>query len=588
MTIKELRISKGLTQAECAAFLGMSTRNYQNYEIDSEKENTAKYHAAFRKLEAYGNEFSSTPLFVQESSAYFVGFRTNVVTGAALVALTRGVAGFEKRDCFAELKSFISRDADGRIAILYGLRRTGKTTLIFQMIRELPAAETAYIKVKTTDNMSLLTKDLDALFQKGFRYVFIDEVTLMEDFIGTAALLSDIFATMGMKIVVSGTDSLGFAMANRDELFDRNVMIHTSFISFREYSRLLGIPSVDAYIEYGGTLRMENAGFNDPDVSLEEAAFRDDESTRKYIDSAISRNIQHTLKNDRFGENMNELRELYDHGELTNVINRTVESMSHRFLLQTIEKRFVSHDLGSVKELLLHEFPSETAHILYDIDADAVVERLKKLIDVREKSETVVPVTEAHLLKVKKYLHMLDLLVDCTERYESRGQAEYTMFSQPGMRFSLAKALVYSLMQDDYFNSRPEREKAHVAEKILEDVKGRMLEDVILLETEKTAASYEEVFRFKFDDGGEYDMVVYDKRKDSCRLYEVKHSTEAVDRQTRFLRDEARLSIMRHRFGEIEGRFVIYRGAPQMVGEIQYINVEAYLNSLGASTVRNL
>ena len=31
----------------------------------------------------------------------------------------------------------------------------------------------------------------------------------------------DIFAAMGMKIVVSGTDSLGFAMAERDELYDK-------------------------------------------------------------------------------------------------------------------------------------------------------------------------------------------------------------------------------------------------------------------------------------------------------------------------------------------------------------------------------
>ena len=32
VTLKELRISKGLNQAHCAKYLGMSTRNYQNYE----------------------------------------------------------------------------------------------------------------------------------------------------------------------------------------------------------------------------------------------------------------------------------------------------------------------------------------------------------------------------------------------------------------------------------------------------------------------------------------------------------------------------------------------------------------------------
>ena len=37
MTLKELRISKGMNQNECARYLGMSTRNYQNYENNKDK-----------------------------------------------------------------------------------------------------------------------------------------------------------------------------------------------------------------------------------------------------------------------------------------------------------------------------------------------------------------------------------------------------------------------------------------------------------------------------------------------------------------------------------------------------------------------
>lgn len=575
MTMKELRVSKGLSQSECAEYLGMSTRNYQNYENDPARANTARYNAIYQKLEAYGNH-TSAAADVRQSDRY----HTNVITGADLQALTRIVGGYQKRDCFALLKQFITRDIDGKIAILYGLRRTGKTTLLFQMIRELPQEQTAYIKIKTTDNMSLLTKDLELLNRNGFKYVFIDEVTLMDDFIGTAALLSDIFATMGMKIVVSGTDSLGFAMANRDELYDRNVMIHTSFIPFKEYARLLGIRSIDTYIEYGGTLKMENMGFDDPDSAFDDVSFRDDESTRKYIDTAISRNIQHTLKNARFGEYFNQLRELYDKGELTNVINRIVESMSHQFLLSVVQERFVSHDFGSAKQLLLHEYPAETATVLYDVDKDAIVERLKAIIDVKERSETSVTVTQEHIDKIKKYLFMLDLLVGCTERYEMRGQAEITLFAQPGMRFAIAKALVYSLMQDDYFGTRSESDKAHIVEKILEDVKGRMMEDIVLLETSKASSNDEEVFKFKFEAGGEYDMVIYDRRSNTCRLYEVKHSDKAVEQQSRFLRDEEKLLVATHRFGKVTGRYVIYRGKPTSEDGVEYLNVEEYLQNL--------
>ena len=575
MTLKELRISKGLNQAQCAEYLGMSTRNYQNYENDAAKANTARYHAIYQKLESYGQPVVSVSLPSQTTE-----FHTNVVTSTGLQALANSVAKYGKRDCFSTLQKFVAGSYGGKICILYGLRRTGKTTLLFQMLSELPIEKTAYIKVQTTDDMSRLTKDLKVLFELGYRYVFIDEITLLNDFIDTAAVLSDVFSMMGMKIVVSGTDSLGFAMANRDELYDRSVTIHTSFIPFREYARLLNIRSVDSYIEYGGTLKMENMSFDDPDAAFDEVAFRDDESTRKYIDTAISRNIQHTLKNDHYGEYFNQLRELYEKGELTNIINRIVQRMNHRFVLRVVEDEFKSHDFGSAKDLLLHDLPAERATVLYDVNEKQILERLKAIIEVKEKSETTVPITQEHIDKVKKYLLMLDLIVNCPERYESGKQAEHIVFSQPGMRYAIAKALVYSLMQDAYFASISEADKAYITGKILDDVKGRMLEDIVLLEVRKTAPSTMEAFKFKFDVGGEFDMVIYDKTSQNCRIYEIKHSTEANEKQTLHLRDAEKCQIVEKRFGPISGKFVLYRGKDTFAEGVQYLNVENFLCGL--------
>ena len=575
VTLKELRISKGLNQAQCAEYLGMSTRNYQNYENDAAKASTARYHAIYQKMESYGQPVVSVSLPSQTTE-----FHTNVVTGTGLQALANSVAKYGKRDCFSTLQKFVAGSYDGKICILYGLRRTGKTTLLFQMLSDLPIEKTSYIKVQTTDDMSRLTKDLKVLFELGYRYVFIDEITLLNDFIDTAAVLSDVFSMMGMKIVVSGTDSLGFAMANRDELYDRSVTIHTSFIPFREYARLLNICSVDSYIEYGGTLKMENMSFDDPDAAFDEVAFRDDESTRKYIDTAISRNIQHTLKNDHYGEYFNQLRELYEKGELTNVINRIVQHMNHRFVLRVVEDEFKSHDFGSAKDLLLHDLPAERATVLYDVNEKQILERLKAIIEVKEKSETTVPITQEHIDKVKKYLLMLDLIVNCPERYESGKQAEHIVFSQPGMRYSIAKALVYSLMQDAYFASISEADKAYITGKILDDVKGRMLEDIVLLEVCKTAPSTMEAFKFKFDAGGEFDMVIYDKASQNCRIYEIKHSTEANEKQTLYLRDAEKCQIVEKRFGPISGKFVLYRGKDTFAEGVQYLNVENYLCGL--------
>lgn len=571
MNLKELRLSKGLTQKECAKYLNISLRSYQIYENDLSENKSTKYMMIFNKLQSYKNDIS------QKTELHFY---TNVISNNNLLFLYEKVKTYKKRDCFQSLERFIKESNCGKICAIYGLRRTGKTTLIFQMLGELPIDKTAYIKVQVTDSMANLTKDLYTLHNAGYKYVFIDEITLLSDFINTAAVLSDVFSMMDMKIIVFGTDSLGFMMASRDELYDRCIMVHTSFIPFREYYKLLNIHSIDKYIEYGGTLKMENMSFDDSDIYNDEVSFRNDESTRKYIDTAISRNIQNTLKNDHYGEYFNQLKEIYNNGELTNVINRIVENINHDFLLKVIEDKFKSHDFGSAKDLLLHDAPSLRAYVLNDVDKDAILQKLKELIEIKEKEELKVNITQDIIEKVKQYLIMLELIVNCPTRYESGNYEEHYLFTQPGMRYAIAKALVYSLLQDTYFNTISEADKNYIINKILEDVKGKMLEEIVLLETFKVIPTSLEVFKFKFNGGGEFDMVIYNKIQNTCQLFEVKHSDKTNDKQTRFLLDEDKCNLIENKYGKITNKYVLYRGESKRIGTINYKNVEEFLISI--------
>ena len=54
------------------------------------------------------------------------------------------------------------------------------------------------------------------------------------------------------------------------------------------------------------------------------------------------------------------------------------------------------------------------------------------------------------------------------------------------MRYCQAQALVKSLTEDEYFSVQPPAVRKLVRDRILEDVKGRMLEDIVLLETPRT------------------------------------------------------------------------------------------------------
>lgn len=132
-------------------------------------------------------------------------FETNVVTDKVVTKMCQAVAAYGERECMKTLKAFLDSETAGRLCLIYGLRRTGKTTMILQAISSLPKETTAYIKIMSTDNMAKLNRDLKSLQDNGFKYIFIDEVTLMEDFIDSASLFSDVYAMNGMKIVLSGT-----------------------------------------------------------------------------------------------------------------------------------------------------------------------------------------------------------------------------------------------------------------------------------------------------------------------------------------------------------------------------------------------
>ena len=513
-------------------------------------------------------------------------FETSVVIGNRLLAMTKGVRNMKERDCFKQLQKYLNSDATDRVCLVFGLRRTGKTTMLRQAVLKMTteqASKTAYIKAKGTDTMAAMNRDLEKLLELGYENVFIDEVTLMEDFIDSAALFSDIYATQGMKIVLSGTDSLGFWFALHQELYDRAITIHTTFIPFREHSRLLGIDSIDEYIRYGGTLRAGELDFDDEDVNAEDASFRDDESTRRYIDTAICKNIQHSLSCCQDGGYFRHLQSLYEAGELTGAINRIIEDMNHRFLIRILINKFKSHDLGSAADVLRRERDPERRNDILDrIDKDAVTKRLMDLLEIRNREDQSIGITNAHVEEIKEYLKALDLIVDVPSEtiIPSAEPLENIIFTQPGMRYCQAQALVHSLAKDELFASLSEKEKTMVSECILEEVRGRMMEEIVLLETFKSAKKNKRVFKLTFS-VGEFDMVIYDYKENTCECYEIKHSVQIVPAQTKYLIDEEKLNQTSKRFGKISKRCVLYRGEDTVLENgIEYRNVEAYLKEL--------
>lgn len=504
-------------------------------------------------------------------------FITNVRTGETLRSFAKSVRGYRRRECFQQLYDYVYGDPQDKVFILYGLRRTGKTTMIRQIFAEMRDTElvkAAFIQITAKDTLADVNRDLKILEAHGFRYVFLDEVTLMEDFIEGAALFSDVFAACGMKIVLSGTDSLGFLFTEDEQLYDRCVLLHTTFIPYREFETVLGIHGIDEYIRYGGTMSLGGIHYN------ENSTFASKKKTDEYVDTAIARNIQHSLRCYQYEGHFRHLRDLYDKNELTSAINRVVEDINHRFTLEVLTQDWKSHDLGISASNLRRDRENPT-DILDRVDLVAVTSSLRKLLEIRNKAEQTIELDDIHVAEIKEYLDLLDLTreIDVLHLPDVSTKSSRTVIAQPGLRYAQADELIRSLLLDETFSALSLAERTVVQERILTEIKGRMLEDIVLLET-KLVNPRKQVFVLQFP-VGEFDMVVFDPEAGSCQIFEIKHSEEAVSQQYRHLVNEEKCAQTEHRYGSITGKFVLYRGKSRVVDGIPYQNVEEYLRNLG-------
>lgn len=513
-------------------------------------------------------------------------FKMSTLYGEALLNMAQTASQYERRDCFSKIQDFLKTPAADKVCLVFGLRRTGKTTLLKQLVLAMNEEEqksAIYIKASTENTIEELNADLKIANKLKYKYVLIDEITLIEKFIDNAALLSDVYAVQGMKIVLSGTDSLGFWFAQNEELYDRAVTVHTTFVPFREYSRLLKIHDIDEYIRYGGTLKAGETNFEDTDANAFDASFRTDESTRRYIDTAIAQNIQHSLKCYDRGNHFRNLIDLYKKDELTNAINRIIEDMNQAFTVDVITRDFNSSDLGSAKDLLRREKDeTKRTDFLDTFDASEVTKKLMDILKNRNKERQSIEIKEVHIQEITEYLKALDLLqIVYTENIPiSNKKEERIIFTQSGMRFCQAQVLVYSLMQDEVFGSLTGDLRDIITEKILEDIQGRMLEDIVFLETKRTYGSKRNVFKLKFA-SGEFDMVIQDKAKKQCEIFEIKHSKQMVSTQYRHINNEEKIVLTEAQFGKVVRKCVLYRGESQVLENgVEYKNVEEFLKGL--------
>ena len=476
-----------------------------------------------------------------------------------------GVENYQKRDIFSDLQQYINSDNDKRVCALYGLRRTGKTTLMMQSLLEQNIDDCMLILCSEEDDTGTLKRELNQ--NKDYNIIYIDEVTKLNNFVNTASILSDHYAILGKKIILSGTDSYALELASRDELYDRCHLLHTTYISFKEYNRLLN-KNIDEYIRFGGTL-------------TDGKTFYNKDSEEKYLNSSIVNNIKNSLAQiGRDGE-FGVLSALYYHDEFTSFLQKIIELNNRSFFAKTVNKTFKSHDMGSLYDLL-----SKSKEVLDEdfsfLTSMELREKIRLSLEIKEPLLT--KVTDKMIEAAIKHLKWADVIYPIPNSDE-------VIFTQPGLRYSQLENEMETLKNFNDFSKCSLKARKILFDKLESDIKGRMLEDIIFYQLAKDENISNNYYIFKYQteifennkhQNKEIDIVL--RNKITCDSYwlEVKYSKIQYEKQIEHLNnadlENKFLSDIGARGAKVIRKFILYRGETSLQnGEISYVNVSDFL-----------
>lgn len=493
--------------------------------------------------------------------------------------------GLNKRDIVEKIEDFINSDKclEGKVMILYGLRRTGKTTAMQQAIESYDKNKCAFYEIEKSDTFDNIKDTIIKDMDKGIDCFCFDEITKCEDFIDRASILADIFAKEGVKIILTGTDSLGFNFAN-SELYDRTVQLHTTHIPFAEHCRVLNTNDIDDYIKYGGLMQKSKDGKRVIDYA----------SACKYLDEAVSRNIVNSLRRNSRSTCLDALPE----NELKTIIEKIVGKYSGSFDKKTmqnyLEKVTVTQPLKSndfikiantdiIYKLALEE-KNITQDFLKEINADNNIKTTITDEIVKTLRDMLIDMDVVSATKNVVYSH--------TDEFgwrEKLPRYEYYIIQTAIKYYHLLKGLDFITTSEYYNNNHilSESQKGIYKTKLDEMVKGPMTEQIIVFDTAKILSKDDYMvlkpsFEVNGVSKGEYDMLIYDKKQYKYWGFEIKHTSNPFYKQEQHLQNTVLREIIDRQYGNRENVCVLYRGNPFIAtsGTI-YLNITDFSLAVG-------
>lgn len=459
---------------------------------------------------------------------------------------SRHIDGMKKRYGFSRLMDYLHREYDRRVFTIWGLRYTGKTTLMVQAAKELGEPEqTCWITCEKGDTVDDLKQVLNT--HDTCRYFFLSEATLVEDFMRRCSILADKYSEISNKrIVLTGQNPLLIGFALGHALFDRSHVLSTTYMPFSEYCHLFGHKkTIDEYIESGGVLMDGKALAT---------------KAQEYLDREIAENVQSGIKEDIADRRFPPTNPWYSGNNIRESIKLKVKCDTYLFLADIVNQLLDQH------AILLPGSKEPVREI-----------RAALAVDVPDYKN----IADGISIKVEEYLGKIDV-------YPRTGYHLETdpYFTQPGLQYHLVKRGLPRLAASPLLRafSRPMRKE--LARQLDAALKERIMQNILRLELRRNP-KVEELFDVRQYSGPSshtdkpiFDFVLLDKESYDVMLLSVMYaSVDGIPPLARNLMDPNACESLEKVWGvHIIGKAILYPGHTYL-GEngVFFCNIETFL-----------
>ena len=447
-----------------------------------------------------------------------------------------GIKG--SRDIYEELYSKVVDKTDSKVILLHGLRRTGKTVMLNQLVEDIVKGGIAtyeQINLITIYESTISRRDVYELLESitsanNVKYVIIDEFTMVNGLVDSSQYIHDRFCTHGVKFIITGTNSFAIRLLNERSLATRSKLTNVPPLTMKEYSTLVGPINAMEYIKVGGI-------FSD--------AFKFEKDTKSYLHTAIAKNISESLVNGS-----------RDYCKLTgdDFSSRkiTIEAVVNRVLYNSMKELGVK----SINELFKTNY-SAGVRLGRDFEIK-LIERLEH--DLKVNSEEIV--SEDLYKGIKDVLIKMDIIRQVYNDYSEpgvRARVAYSLTRYPGLVYAF-----YNIISGREFITSElkvtDKEARDMDRKYREVLEGHILEGLIISDIITTSNG--ETRTFNINNTEEID-IIHRNENGVISLIEVKRRKTYEPIQMRWL--------INKKIGEIYNsnkcvnRMVVYNGKTKVI-----------------------